>query len=117
AQLLSDLDSPVFTRREAATTELKKLGRRVEVALRNELKGNASAEVKRRAEKLLARWATPRVAEYDTEGARELRAAWALELARAPEARKLLTEWAAERVGNRLCEEAAAAVQRLQRVP
>ncbi|HEV3258893.1 MAG TPA: sigma-70 family RNA polymerase sigma factor [Gemmataceae bacterium] len=115
SQLIADLDSPVFARREAATAELEKLGRRAEAALRKELAATASAEVKRRAERILARWAAAAAAEYPPEDARELRAVWALELAGTPEARTLLAEWAAAQVGNRLWEEAAAAEKRLQR--
>jgi hypothetical protein len=114
-QLIAALDSPVFTERQAATAELKKLGRRAEAELRKAAAESASAEVKRRAEQILARWAPPTAAEYSAEDARELRAVWALELAGTPEARRLLAEWTAAGVGNRLCEEAAAALKRLRR--
>jgi WD40 repeat protein len=115
AQLLTDLDHPDFAKREAATAELAKLGRRAEAELRKELAETASAEVRRRAEKLLAPWSPYEAAEYPAADARELRAVWALELADTPEARTLLAQWAAAKVGNRLCEEAEAALKRLQR--
>ena len=54
-------------------------------------------------------------AEYPLEEARELRAVWALELAGTAEAKQLLEGWATARIGNRLGEEAAAALKRLQR--
>lgn len=116
ARLLADLDSPEFAAREAATAELGKLGRRVEAELRKELAQTTSPEVRRRAEKVLALWAPSEAAEYSAEDARELRAAWALELAGTAAARTLLEEWAAAKVGNRLCEEAARAVQRLRQM-
>jgi hypothetical protein len=115
AQLIADLDNPDFARREAATAELAKLGRRAEAALRKEWAETTSAEVRRRAEKILACWAPCEAAAYPAEDARELRAVWALELADTPAARTLLAEWAAAKVGNRLCEEAEAALKRLQR--
>jgi WD40 repeat protein len=115
ARLIAELDNPEFAKREAATAELAKLGRRAEAELRKELSETASAEVRRRVEKLLARLAPSEAAEYSAEDARELRAVWALELAGTPEARTLLAEWAAAKVGNRLCEEADAAVKRLRR--
>lgn len=115
--LIEDLDSPQFAKREAATAELKKLGRRIDAELRKAAEQTNSAEVKQRAEKILSRWAPITSAEYSTEDARELRAVWALELAGTPEARKLLTEWADSKVGNRLGDEAAAALKRLQRIP
>jgi RNA polymerase sigma factor (sigma-70 family) len=114
ARLLADLDSPEFATREAATAELGKLGRRVEAELRKALAETASPEVRRRAEKVLALWAPSEAAEYSAEDARELRAVWALELAGTAAARTLLEEWAAAKVGNRLCEEAARAVRRLR---
>ncbi len=114
-KLIADLDGNAFAEREAATAELEKLGRRAEAALRKAAADSGSAEVKRRAETILARWAPLTTAEYSTEDARELRAVWALELAGTPEARRLLAEWAEARVGNRLCEEAASAVQRSRR--
>jgi len=115
SKLVADLESPEFTRREAASAELLKIGRQAEPGLQKALKETTSVEMQRRIEKILARWGPINSAEYSTEDARELRAVWALELARTAEAKKLLDAWAAARVGNRLCEEAAAAVKRLQK--
>jgi RNA polymerase sigma factor (sigma-70 family) len=111
-QLIADLDSPTFKKREAATRELERLGRRAETALR-EAEERGSAEVKRRIKRILARLA-PHPGTYSAEQARELRAVWALELAGTPEAEKLLKEWAEARVGTCLCEEADAARKRLR---
>ena len=112
SKLIADLESSEFARREAATAELLKLGRPVEPELQKALKESASVEVQRRIEKILARWRPTTSAEYSAEDARELRAVWALELAGTSEAKELLAAWAGAQVGNRLCEQAAAALKR-----
>jgi WD40 repeat protein len=114
-KLIGELDGETFAGREAAEAELAKLGRQAEAELRKALAESTSAEVKRRAQRLVDRWSPPGGAEYPPGQARELRAVWALELAGTPGAKKLLEAWAAAKVGDRLCEEAAAAVKRLQR--
>ncbi len=114
-QLIAGLDGDTFAAREAAEAELAKFGRRAEPAVRKALAETTSAEVKRRAARLVARWGPPAGADYPPEQARELRAVWALELAGTPEAKKLLEEWAAAGVGERLCEAADAALKRLRR--
>jgi hypothetical protein len=114
AKLVTDLDSPVYAKREAATAELIKLGRRAEDALRKVSTAPQSLEVKKRADKLLSRWGIPAKGEYSAEEARELRAVWALELAGTIEAQQLLADWATAKVGNRLCGEAAAAMKRIE---
>jgi hypothetical protein len=53
------------------------------------------------------------VAEVPADEARERRAVWALELAGTAEAKKLLEAWTKAKVGNRLGEASAAALQRL----
>jgi RNA polymerase sigma factor (sigma-70 family) len=113
-KLLAGLDAAEFAERESATTELAKMGRRAEPALRKELGRTTSAEAKRRIKLLLDRWAPPKTAELAAEDARELRAVWALELADTPAARRLVAEWAAAKVANRLGEEAVAALKRLR---
>jgi WD40 repeat protein len=112
--LIADLDSPVYAKREAATTMLARLGRRAEAALRKTSTESPSLEVKKRADKILAQLAPPVTAEYSSEDARELRAMWALELAGSAEAQKLLTEWSTAKVGHRLCGEVEAALKRMQ---
>jgi RNA polymerase sigma factor (sigma-70 family) len=114
-RLIGGLDSETFAEREAAEADLAKLGRPAEAELRKALAGTPSAEVRRRVGRILARWGPPATAEYPAGEARELRAVWALELAGTPEAKKLLESWAAAKVGNRLCEEAIAALKRIQR--
>jgi hypothetical protein len=114
-QLVAGLDGDTFAARQAAEAGLAKLGRRAEPALRQALAETTSPEVRRRASRLLARWAAPASAEYPAGQARELRAVWALELAGTPEAKKLLEGWAGAGVGERLCEAADAALKRLRR--
>src|SRR5262249_51619630 len=97
----------------AAEAELRKLGRQAETQLRKTLAESTSLEVKQRVKRIVDRWPTA-TAAYPAEEARELRAVWALELAGTAEAKKLLEAWATARVGNRLCEEANAAVRRLR---
>jgi hypothetical protein len=112
-KLIGDLDSTDFEARDAAEAALKKIGRSAEAELRKALAETTSAEVKLRAARLLDHWSPPESAEYSAEEARELRAVWALELAGTTEAKALLEAWAKAKVGNRLCEEAAAAHKRL----
>lgn len=114
-KLIGALDSAAFADRETASAELTKIGRRAEAALRKAATDSPSAEVRGRAEAILGQWNPLATAEYSAEEARELRAVWALELAGTPEAVKLLESWSAAKVGKRLCDEAAAALQRLRR--
>jgi hypothetical protein len=69
--------------------------------------------MKQRVEQILDRLKPAPAAELPAEDARELRAAWALEQAGTAGARKLLSDWATAKVGNRLCDESAAALKRL----
>jgi hypothetical protein len=112
-RLIEELDGPRFAAREAATAELMKLGRRAEGEVRRALAEARSAEAKQRLEQVLDRLKQPALAELPAEDARELRAARALELAGTAEARQLLADWGAAKVGARLCEESTAALKRL----
>jgi WD40 repeat protein len=111
-KLIGDLDSGEFEVRAAAEAALVKLGRAAESELRKALAETTSAEMKLRVGRILDRWAPQEAAEYSAVEARELRAVWALELAGTAEAKALLAAWAKAKVGNRLCEEAAAAQKR-----
>jgi RNA polymerase sigma factor (sigma-70 family) len=113
AKLIADLDSAAFEEREAAKATLEKMGHRVEDELKKAAEETSSAEVKRRIELILARTAGPEVADYKPDEAREFRAVWALEVAATPEAKKLLHEWSAGKVGNRLGMASNAALKRL----
>ncbi|MFL5241001.1 MAG: WD40 repeat domain-containing protein, partial [Gemmataceae bacterium] len=114
AKLIADLDSATFEDREAAKAALEKMGHRVEPALKRAAEETTSAEVKRRIEMILALLATPEAATYSPEEAREFRAVWALELAGTSDAKKLLKEWSAGKVGNRLGVASTAALKRLE---
>jgi RNA polymerase sigma factor (sigma-70 family) len=114
-KLIGQLDSETFAERQAAEEELRKLGHQAEAELRKALAETTSAEVKRRAGQIVEQWSSTPVAVYSAAEARELRAVWALELAGTSEANKLLEGWAKAKVGNRLCEEAAAVLQRQPR--
>jgi WD40 repeat protein len=111
-KLIGDLDSAEFEKRNAADAALVKIGRAAEAELLKALAETTSAEIKLRAGRILDRWAPHDAAEYSPEEARELRAVWALELAGTAEAKALLAAWAKAKVGNRLCEEAAAGQKR-----
>jgi RNA polymerase sigma factor (sigma-70 family) len=113
-KLIGKLDSATFAEREAAQAELAKLGRQIEEPLRKALAETTSLEVKRRAQALVDRWSPATTAVYSADEAREPRAVWALELAGTPQAKQLLEGWAKAKVGNRLCEEADAALKRLR---
>jgi WD40 repeat protein len=114
-KLLDKLDSGEFEARESAEAELMKLGRLVEDEVRKTRAETKSAEVKERANRILAKLSTDAIGEYPPEEARELRAVWALELAGTPEAKKLLEAWSKAKVGNRLSEASAAALKRMRR--
>jgi RNA polymerase sigma factor (sigma-70 family) len=110
-RLLADLDGEEFATRERAAKELTALGERVEPALRGAMKESPSAEVRNRAEELLA--AIKGVASRET--LRELRAVWALERAGTPAARQLLGELAKGLPSARQTVRARAALERLNK--
>jgi hypothetical protein len=72
-------------------------------------------EVKERAGRILAKFATADAGEYSADEARELRAVWALELSSTAEAKELLESWAKAKVRNRLSEASVAALKRMKR--
>jgi RNA polymerase sigma factor (sigma-70 family) len=108
-RLVADLDSDDFATREAATTELTKLGAAAAPALRAALKDNPSAEVRRRAAALLTK-----LREVPSpEALRRGRAVAALERMGTSEARQLLEALAKGAAGDGLTEEARGALKRL----
>jgi WD40 repeat protein len=109
-ELFADLGSEAFSVREAAAKELAELGERVEPALRQELEGKPSAEVRRRIEALLA---APRGAPSGGT-LQALRAIWVLEQIGTPEARQVLRTLAGG-AAARETREAAEALKRLAR--
>jgi WD40 repeat protein len=110
-QLIADLDSPQFARREAATKQLTAFHEGAGPALRAALKASRSPEQRRRLEEILHSFeAVP-----PGEGLRQLRAVEALELIGTDEARDLLQELARGVPEGRLTQEARASLERLAR--
>jgi RNA polymerase sigma factor (sigma-70 family) len=110
-RLIADLDAPRFAVREAATRDLEALGPAAEAALRTALAGRPSAEVRQRAEGILAAIKGRSAALALRPG----RAIHVLELAGTPEARALLRELAEGPGRPDLSREAKAALDRLSR--
>jgi WD40 repeat protein len=106
AELIRDLDSLQFARRDRAAAELARMGEGVEGLLKNALDGKLSTEARDRIEKVLGELKPP---------SHRLRVGRALEVLQQigdAEARKLLTELAAGAEGAWLTREAKAALAR-----
>jgi dipeptidyl aminopeptidase/acylaminoacyl peptidase len=109
ARLLKELDSDVFSVREAASRELEKLGDVVAPAVRQALaRPGLSLELRRRLETVSAS-----LDEISGERLRSLRAVEVLELCGTEEAREVLKTLAAGAEETRLTEQARAALERL----
>jgi WD40 repeat protein len=109
AKLVEKLDAPTFADRETAEKRLKALGELAAPALRDAVRTTASAEVKQRAERLLA------PLDANKPGPEQLRAIRAVEAGEwmgTPAAKELLTHWANGAAGARLTVEAKAAAGR-----
>jgi RNA polymerase sigma factor (sigma-70 family) len=102
---LTDLDNDQFSVRQAAESELEKLGPAVEPALRKALEGKPALEVRRRIEALLAKLASERL--------RITRALETIEHMNTLEARRLLESLANGSPHAWLTEEARAIRKRL----
>jgi RNA polymerase sigma factor (sigma-70 family) len=113
-RLIAELDSDQFEERERATAELEKLGPSAEPALRKALAGQPSAELRRRAEKLLLKLQRR---ELSSEQVRALRALQALEWMGTPEARQVLKALAGGPPEAWLTREAKATRERVNRRP
>jgi RNA polymerase sigma factor (sigma-70 family) len=111
-QRIHDLDSDTFSVRQKAFESLERLGLMAAPALREELKSDVSAEVRRRVGELLAQAAEKPPAG---EPLRTLRALAALEHAGTTEARRLLRALADGAPGAWLTQEAKVALERLDR--
>jgi hypothetical protein len=107
--LIADLDSEEFPVREEATAELRRLAEQAAPALRDALRGSPSAEVRRRAEGLLARLNS---GEDERVTARALEV---LEELATPEAVCLLEALARGAPAARQTREAKAVLRRLGR--
>jgi WD40 repeat protein len=116
ARLIKQLDDDLFERRQQAAKELDGLGRAAAPALREALRHDPSAEVRRRIETLLAKHdPRPRLLpEGDT--LRLARAIHGLELIGTSEAREVL-RGLRDGPPSRAAEEARAALERLERRP
>jgi WD40 repeat protein len=108
-RLIADLDSDQFAAREVAGKELAKLGEQIEPALHKALEGTPSAELRRRAQALLA---APRSVPMAAT-LRTLRAIHALEHIGSPEARQVLQKLATGGPMTRETREAKNALRRL----
>jgi RNA polymerase sigma factor (sigma-70 family) len=108
-RLLSELDGDDFGEREAAARELERAGAGAEQALRRALGAKPSAEVRRRAEGLLAKLEEGRLLED--------RAVEVLEAAATAETRQVLQDLAGGEAGAWLTREAKASLERLARRP
>ena len=112
AKLIAQLDHDDFEIREKASAELEKCGPKIAALLRMTLAKTKSAEVRRRLEALLERWAKTPMSKDEV---RALRAVEVLEAIGTPEARQLLQRLAESNVESELTREAKAALTRLGR--
>lgn len=110
-RIIRDLDAEEFAKREAASTELERLGSAAVPRAKRELERAASPEVARRLRQFLAGHAGP---DLPAGELRSLRAVDILEAVGTPAARKLLADLAAGAPTARLTQEAAAAERRLR---
>jgi hypothetical protein len=111
ARLIHELGSDEFATREAATTELEKLGEQAGPALRRAYEAKPDLEVHRRLQRLLDRLKR----QPSREELRRSRAVQALELAGTVEACQTLRVWAGGAPQARLTREASEALKRLGR--
>jgi WD40 repeat protein len=111
-QLVAELAAEGFAKREAAMKELERLGPQAESALRA-AKASPSAEVRRRAERLLKSLGKGR--PLTPEQQRDRRAVRVLEQAGTPEAHKLLEALAKDSRSWWTAQEAREALERLDR--
>jgi hypothetical protein len=108
AALLLELDSPQFADREKAQKELTNIAELIAADLASALKGNISAEVHERLEKVLksTETATP-------ERLRHIRACEVLEAIATPAAVEVLRAWSAGPEKCRLTTEANESLGRM----
>jgi WD40 repeat protein len=113
ARLLADLDGKGFAVRQRAERELEVLGGLAAPALREALAKKPSLEVRRRAERILAKLEAPSAPPASV--LRQLRAVAALEWAGTASARRHLRALAGGATGAPLSAAAQAALKRLER--
>jgi hypothetical protein len=111
-QLIGDLDSDRFARREAASAKLAKLGEEAEPVLRAALADNPSQEVKRRLDTLLG-GLYERPPRFPPKELQQLRAVALLERIGSSAARQVLETLAKGAPDAALTTEVRAALERL----
>jgi WD40 repeat protein len=111
-QLVADLNSGVFAKRQRASSDLEALGLKARPYLVKALRPDTPLEARRRLERLLAGLADPFAT---ATGLRQLRAIEALERIGSAEARRVLEQLADGTPEDPLCREARLTVERLQR--
>jgi hypothetical protein len=111
-QLVADLDSDNFTKRQKATKDLEKLDAQARPALEKVVANPPSAEARSRAKNLLDRLDGP---VSSPEDLRAIRAVEVLERIGSPEAKELLVRLAKGAPSARLTQEASASLARLTR--
>src|SRR5262249_16137260 len=112
AQLLTDLDSNVFAKRQKATTEPEKLGDLAEVGLRDLLASKPAPEVRQRVEGILQKLEGPYLTE---DRLRSVRSISMLEMIGTADARHVLTRMAEGVPAALATKEARAALDRMDR--
>jgi WD40 repeat protein len=110
-QLITDLNSPTYAVRQKATAELEKMADLAGQALRDQLKGKPSLEMRKRIEALLDKLDGP---VTQPELLRSLRTVELLELIGTPESRAVLEPITKGAPGHRLTEAAQDSVKRLE---
>src|SRR5262249_2615513 len=109
ARLIADLDDDDFEVRERANELLRQMNALAEPAMRKALEKTASAEVRRRLERLLERLEGAPVPAEDLLG---VRGVGVLERSGSPAAKELLQGLAKGHESARLTREARAALER-----
>lgn len=109
-RLIADLDSDDFKTRESASKELAMLGQSAEKALREELKGKPTLELRRRIQDLLAKLDGR---DDDPEQRRLYRVIEVLERLGTSEARRLLHELVEAAPDSDTARQAKASLERL----
>jgi hypothetical protein len=109
-RLIADLDADAFELRQAASSELIRLGERAESAFRHALKNHPSLEARRRIEDVLSKL---QPGPPPPEMLRALRAIEVLEHIGTPAASRCLEALAAGATDARSTRDAKAALRRL----
>ncbi len=112
-KLVEELASAEFPTREAAEKALTKFGPAALTLAHQARSGSDSDEVRTRLDRVMKGWTQ---GATSPENWRRRRAIVAMALANSAESRALLKRWAADAPGTILSDDAAAALQRLERL-